>query len=165
MPLESTKKRKSIEDNPLSDSNSFAMQSSTPCNRSKRSRTCLWTTTDSPYQVSTLNITDSITGEIYKVNADKYNRAKRATDTVLVTDDSGFNNLLYFLFSAMFSKEELKEGSINGTVKGTKALCPQRIHTIDEHIYNIYGQRYISYRQTKKFQNTINKKCSRLRSS
>ncbi|CAF3825263.1 unnamed protein product, partial [Rotaria sp. Silwood1] len=28
----------------------------------------------------------------------------------------------------MFSREELKAGSIGGTVKGTKALCPQRVH-------------------------------------
>jgi hypothetical protein len=64
----------------------------------------------------------------------------------------------------MFSHEELKVGSIHGTVKGTTALCSQRVQTIDDHLYNIYGQRYILYRKTKKFQDTINKKCSRLRS-
>ena len=69
-----------------------------------------------------------------------------------------------FLYSTMFSRKELKLSSINGTVKGTQPLCPQRVHVIDEHLYNIYGQQYILYRQTKKFQDTINKKCCRLRS-
>jgi hypothetical protein len=112
-----------------------------------------------------LTITDSSTQQTYQVNADKYNRAKRATDAILLSKETGFNNLLSFLYSVMFSHDELKAGSIHGTVKGTTALCPQRVHVIDEHLYNIYGQRYTLYRQTKKFQDTINKKCCRLRSS
>ena len=112
----------------------------------------------------TLAITDSATQQTYQVNAHKYARAKRATDTALLSADSGFNNLLSFLYGAMFSREELKLSSINGTVKGTQSLCSKRVHVIDEHLYNIYGQRYTLYRQTKKFQDTINKKCCRLRS-
>ncbi|CAF0986417.1 unnamed protein product, partial [Didymodactylos carnosus] len=111
-----------------------------------------------------ITITGSSTPQTYQVNAEKYNRAKHATDTALLTEESGFNNLLSLLFSALFSNEELKLSSIHGSVQGTKVLCLQRVHTIDEHMYNIYGQRYITYRQTKKFKDTINKKCCRLRS-
>jgi len=86
-----------------------------------------------------LTITDSSTQQTYQVNANKYDRAKRATDTALLSNENGFNNLLSFLYSAMFSHDELKAGSIHGTVKGTTALCPQRVQTIDEHLYKAYG--------------------------
>ncbi|CAF0966140.1 unnamed protein product [Didymodactylos carnosus] len=113
--------------------------------------------------VPTLTITNPTTQESYQVYTEKYNRAKNAAETELLTGEKGFNHLLSFLFGAIFSNEELRESSINGTVKGTKSLCPQRVHTIDQHMYNIYGQRYSTYRQTKKFKDTINKKCCRLR--
>ncbi|CAF1203016.1 unnamed protein product [Didymodactylos carnosus] len=92
-------------------------------------------------QVPTLTITNPTTQESYQVYTEKYSRAKNAAETELLTGEKGFNHLLSFLFGAIFSNEELRESSINGTVKGTKPLCPQRVHTIDQHMYNIYGQR------------------------
>ncbi|CAF1470959.1 unnamed protein product, partial [Didymodactylos carnosus] len=112
-------------------------------------------------KVPALTITNPTTQERYQVYTEKYNRAKNAAETELLTGEKEFNHLLSFLFGAIFSNKEVS--SIHGTVKGTKPLCPQRVHAIDQHMYNIYSQRYSTYEQTKKFKDTINKKCCRLR--
>ena len=72
----------------------------------------------------------------------KHDRHQTATNQELLHKATGFRHLLACLLSTLFTEEELKVSSTDGSVRGTKAFDPVRVAAIDKHLFDLYGARY-----------------------
>src|SRR4051812_10776009 len=93
----------------------------------------------------------------------KHDRYQVATNQELLNKETGFRYLLAYLFSALFTEEELKDSSVDGSVRGTKAFDSVRVAAIDKHLFDLYGARYTKLRTSNQYKEILNKKCGRVR--
>ena len=63
-----------------------------------------------------------------------------------------------YLFVTLFTEEELKVSSIDGSVHGTKAFGPVKVAAIDKHLFDLYGARYAKFRASNQYKEILNKK-------
>ncbi|CAF4974835.1 unnamed protein product [Rotaria sp. Silwood1] len=108
-------------------------------------------------------LTDPNTQTTFHVMKDKYDRQQLATSQELLHKETGFRHLLAYLYSTLFTEEELKVSSVDGCVRGTKAFDPVRVAAIDNHLFDLYGARYAKFRTSHQYKEILNKKCSRIR--
>ena len=93
----------------------------------------------------------------------KHDRHQIATNQELLHKATGFRHLLAYLFSTLFTEEELKISSTDSSVRGIKAFDPVRVAAIDKHLFDLYRTRYAKFRQSNQYKEKLNKKCSRIR--
>ncbi|CAF1263909.1 unnamed protein product [Adineta ricciae] len=110
-----------------------------------------------------ITLTDPNTQKTFYVMKDKHDRHQVATNQELLKKETGFRHLLAYLFSSLFTEEELKFSSVDGSVRGTKAFDPARVDAIDKHLFDLYGARYTKFRISNQYKDILNKKCSRIR--
>lgn len=94
---------------------------------------------------------------------DKHDRHHVATNQELLNKETGFRHLLAYLFSALFTEEQLKISSVDASVRGTKAFDPVKVAAIDKHLFDLYGARYTKFRTSNQYKEILNKKCGRIR--
>ncbi|CAF4069408.1 unnamed protein product, partial [Rotaria sp. Silwood1] len=106
---------------------------------------------------------DPHTQKTFHVMKDKHDRQQLATSQELLNKETGFRHLLAYLYSTLFTEEELKVSSVDGYVRGTKAFDQARIAAIDKYLFDLYGARYAKFRTSNQYKEILNKKCSRIR--
>jgi len=94
---------------------------------------------------------------------DKHDRHQVATNQELLKRGTEFRHPLAYLFSTLFTEEELKISSVDGSVRGTKAFDPARVGAIDKHLFDLYGVRYTKFRASNQYKEILNKKCVRIK--
>ncbi|CAF1180277.1 unnamed protein product [Didymodactylos carnosus] len=108
-------------------------------------------------------LNDPTTQRTFQVAKGKHDRQQLATNQELLNKETGFRHLLAYLFSTLFTEEELKVSSVDASVRGTKAFDPIRVAAIDKHLFDLYGARYTKYRTSNQYKELLNKKCNRIR--
>ncbi|CAF4101777.1 unnamed protein product, partial [Rotaria sordida] len=108
-------------------------------------------------------LTDPNTQTTFHLMKDKHDRQQVATNQELLNKETGFRHLLAYLYSTLFTEEELKGSSVDGCVRGTKAFDPIRVAAIDKHLFDLYGARYAKFRTSNQYKEIMNKKCGRIR--
>ncbi|CAF3409267.1 unnamed protein product [Rotaria sp. Silwood2] len=107
---------------------------------------------------------DPNTKTTFHVMKEKHDRQQLATNQELLKKETGFRHLLAYLFSTLFTEEELRVSSVDASVRGTQAFDPVRVGAIDRHLFDLYGARYAKFRTSNQCKEILNKKCSRIRS-
>ncbi|CAF4779066.1 unnamed protein product [Rotaria sp. Silwood1] len=96
--------------------------------------TSMSTNLSSSVKASNIIPNDPHTQKTFHVMKDKHDRQQLATSQELLNKETGFRHLLAYLYSTLFTEEELKVSSVDGYVRGTKAFDQARIAAIDKTI-------------------------------
>ncbi|CAF4727620.1 unnamed protein product, partial [Rotaria sp. Silwood2] len=91
-------------------------------------------------------LTDPNRQTTFHAMKEKHDRQQIATNQELLKKKTGFRHLLAYLFSTLFTEEELKVSSVDASVRATTAFDPERVAAIDKHLFDLYGERYAKFR-------------------
>ncbi|CAF2703291.1 unnamed protein product [Rotaria sp. Silwood2] len=146
----------------------YKFESSSSCTP-KRQRSMNFDSDESPISTpisvgSQIIFTDPNTKTTFHVMKEKHDRQQLATNQELLKKETGFRHLLAYLFSTLFTEEELRVSSVDASVRGTQAFDPVRVGAIDRQLFDLYEARYAKFRTSNQYKEILNKKCSRIRS-
>ncbi|CAF1453134.1 unnamed protein product, partial [Didymodactylos carnosus] len=93
---------------------------------------------------------------VYNVNKQKYLYAKERSDNDL--SEEGTMYLVQELVFHIFTPEEQEHCSADGKIQRTRSFDTDKFRTIDHHLYTLYGVRYSTYRQSRRFPTDLRRK-------
>ncbi|CAF1619036.1 unnamed protein product, partial [Didymodactylos carnosus] len=86
---------------------------------------------------------------IYTINKQKYLYAKERCDND--PSEESTKHLVHELVLQIFTAEELEYCSVDGKIQRTRSFDTSKFRTINHHLFTLYGVRYSTYRQSKRF--------------